>query len=178
MLSTSPQCRSFPQLSPVWTSACPCLRKDAVHLPPALYPAKGISACADKRGIHRWRLTLHLISNWFWLIHDLIVTLEWEKILLRRQLIDSYCCFLTHLWQPYFSLFLYLPTHMHSRESCHCTIPAFGMETPPQQPGTRVGCGDVGCSPRPSPQGQCSPCTRPLHQHRGQNFPAVLTLMC
>lgn len=51
---------------------------------------------------------------------------------------------------------------MHSRDSYHCTIPAFGMETPPQQPGTRVGCGYAGCSPRPPAQGQSvlhAPCT-------------------
>lgn len=43
---------------------------------------------------------------------------------------------------------------MHSMDSYHCTIPAFGMEIPPRQPGTWVGCGCVGCSPRPPTQGQ------------------------
>lgn len=67
---------------------------------------------------------------------------------------------------------------MHSRDSYHYSIPAFVMEIPPRQPGTWVGCGYAGCSPRLPSQGQCSPCTCPLHQHRGQNLPAVLTLAC
>lgn len=62
---------------------------------------------------------------------------------------------------------------MHSSDSYHCTITAFGMEIPPQQPGTRVGCG---APPDPTAGTECSLCT--MHQHRGQNLPTALTLVC
>lgn len=63
---------------------------------------------------------------------------------------------------------------MHSRDSYHCTVPAFGMEIPPWEPGTRAGCGYAGCSPG----AESSPYTCPLHQHREQNLPTVFSLAC
>lgn len=67
-------------------------------------------------------------------------------------------------------VYFYIYTHMHSRDSYQCTIPAFGMEIPPWQPGTWAGCGYAGT--------ESSPYICPLHQHRGQNLPAVLSLAC
>lgn len=105
-----------------WTWTCPCLRKDAAHLPPTLYPAEGISACADKRRIHRWRLAFHLMSSWFSLTHDLIITLRMGANLIGDSLLSLIAASL-HTLDNHLSVYFCIYPHICT-QGIHITIPS------------------------------------------------------